>query len=111
MRIQQTYKYRFDQTVPAQELEDTFMLALIAVESLHGRSRVRMECCFKLDKEDRTCRIDATSQLGSDLARIFTGFATREYGEEAVMINRDIRTERPGNVMGTAAPEMREAAQ
>ena len=30
-----TYKYRFDESVPAQELEDTFMLAMLAVESLH----------------------------------------------------------------------------
>ena len=45
-----TYKYRFDESVPAQELEDTFMLAMLAVESLHGRSRVRMESRFNLDK-------------------------------------------------------------
>ena len=56
-----TYKYRFDESVPAQELEDTFMLAMLAVESLHGRSRVRMESRFNLDKARRTCVIDATT--------------------------------------------------
>ena len=96
MQVQQIYRYQFNkEIVPAQEMEDTFMLALIAVESLHGRSRVRMEGCFKLDRDCRTCRIDATAQLGSDLARIFSGFATREYGEDAVMINRDIRANQP----------------
>ena len=74
-----TYKYRFDESVPAQELEDTFMLAMLAVESLHGRSRVRMESRFNLDKARRTC---------SDLARIFTGFATKECGERSVLIER-----------------------
>ena len=79
-----TYKYRFDESVPAQELEDTFMLAMLAVESLHGRSRVRMEGRFNLDKARRTCVIDVSTDVGSDLARIFTGFATKEYGESMV---------------------------
>jgi len=34
------YTYRFAPDVPAQEMEDTFMLALLAVESLYGHSRV-----------------------------------------------------------------------
>ena len=83
-----TYKYRFDESVPAQELEDTFMLAMLAVESLHGRSRMRMESRFNLDKARRTCVIDASTDVGSDLARIFTGFATKEYGERSVLIER-----------------------
>jgi len=28
------------------------------------------------------------TQIGSDLAKIFTGFATKEYGERSVMIDR-----------------------
>jgi hypothetical protein len=85
---QETYKYRFDQAVPAQDMEETFMLALLAAESLHSRSRVRMEARFTIDKQTRTCTIDAATTVGRDLARIFTGFATREYGEHAVRIER-----------------------
>ena len=86
-----TYKYRFDESVPAQELEDTFMLAMLAVESLHGRSRMRRESRFSLDKARRTCVIDASTDVGSDLARIFTGFSTKEYGERSVLIERSPR--------------------
>ena len=32
--------------------------------------------------------IDASTDVGSDLARIFTGFATKEYGERSVLIER-----------------------
>jgi hypothetical protein len=86
---QETYKYRFDpEAVPAQDLEETFMLALLAVESLHSRSRVRMEGRFNIDKHNRTCTIDAATPVGRDLACIFTGFATSEYGERAVRIER-----------------------
>ena len=85
-----TYKYHFDETVHAQDLEGTFMLALLAIESLHGRSRVRMESRFTLDKISRTCIIDAATDVGSDLARIFTGFAMKEYGERSVKIERPV---------------------
>ena len=85
---QETYKYRFDQAVPARDMEDTFMLALLAVESLHSRPRVRMEVGFVIDKPNRTCIINAVTPVGRDLARIFTGFATCEYGERAMRIER-----------------------
>ncbi len=86
---QETYKYRFDQeTVPAQDMEDTFMLSLLAVECLYSRSRVRMEVGFVIDKHNRICIIDAATPVGRDLAHIFTGFATCEYGERAMRIKR-----------------------
>jgi len=109
---QETYKYRFDQAVPAQDMEDTFMLALLAVESLHSCSRVRLEVGFVIDKPNRTCIINAVTPVGQDLARIFTGFATCEYGERAVRIERiapsgcacasKAKTAAPQNTMGAA---------
>jgi hypothetical protein len=94
------YTYRFAPDVPAQEMEGTFMLALLAVESLYGHSRVRMETRFNVDKETRICRIETMTQIGSDLAKIFTGFATKEYGERAVMIDR-----KSGDAFGSKAEE------
>lgn len=109
---QETYKYRFDQAVPAQDMEDTFMLALLAVESLYSCSRVRLEVGFVIDKPNRTCIINVVTPVGRDLARIFTGFATREYGERAVRIERiapsgcacasKAKTAAPQNTMGAA---------
>ena len=87
--LQKNYTYRFDNMVPVQELEGTLMLALLAVESLHGRSSVRMMGDrFNLNKHARTCMIDAATPVGSDLAKIFTGLATMEYGEDAVHITQ-----------------------
>ena len=82
----QTYEYRFDSNIPIQELEDTFMLSLLAVESIFGHSRVRMDGHFVFDKDSRRCKIDCSNEVGSHLAHIFTGYATREYGEAAVRI-------------------------
>jgi hypothetical protein len=42
------------------------MLALLAVESIYGHSRVRMESRFNLDKQNRTCFIDAATKVGCE---------------------------------------------
>ncbi len=84
------YRYRFSRTVPVRDIEATLMLALIAVESLYGRARLRMDGRYRLDREQRLCEIDASTRVGCDLAEIFTGYVTHEYGDDAVVIRREV---------------------
>jgi len=83
-----SYRYEFHEGVPLQEVEETLMLAALAVESLHGRSQLRLDAAFRLDKAARTCVVDARSDVGRSIARIFTGFLVREFGDEAFSIRR-----------------------
>ena len=102
--MKQIYRFRFARTVPPRDIEDTLMLALMAVESLHGRVRLRMDGCYTLDKEQRLCEIDASSRVGADLAEIFTGYATREYGDDAVTIQQEtVQDEMPDKCSHEAA--------
>ena len=82
------YKYRFDESVTGQELEDTLKLAQQAAATVHGRCGSREEPLFNLDKANRICVIDASTDAGEVVAGIFTAFAIREYGEDAVEIER-----------------------
>jgi hypothetical protein len=41
-----------------------------------------------LDKKRRSCIVDATTEIGRDIARIFTGFLTREFGEDVFKVER-----------------------
>lgn len=82
------YKFSFKDHVPLKEVEESLLLAVLAAECLQGRSRVRMEASFRLDKEKRSCVIDAGTEVGSNIARIFTGFLAREFGEEAFRVER-----------------------
>lgn len=84
----QTYRFRIAQSIPARDIEETLMLSLMAVESLYGHTQVRMDSRFKLDKKRRICVIDAGTRIGADLAKIFAGYVTREFGEKAVDIAR-----------------------
>lgn len=82
------YRYTFGQSARMQDVEEALLLAVLAVESLHGQSRVRMDASYCVDAEKRVAVIDASTSVGRDICRIFTGFALREFGEAAVKVRR-----------------------
>lgn len=89
------YRYHFSQEVPLKDAEETLLLAVLAAECLHGRSRVRLDASYCMEAEKRICVIDAGSEVGRDIVRIFTGFAIREFGEESFNVRRVERARKP----------------
>ena len=57
------YRYEFHESADPDEIESTILLAVIAAESLHGQSRVRLETSYSFDAENRVCVIDATTHM------------------------------------------------
>jgi hypothetical protein len=82
------YKYIFDPSVDIADVENSLLLAVLATESLHGESQVRLEAAHALDADGRTCVIDAGGDVGRDLNRLFVGFVRREFGEDAFRVER-----------------------
>ena len=82
------FRYSFAQEVPAREIEETLHLAVLAAESLHGQSKVRLDASYCMHPDKRSCVIDAGTDVGRDIVRIFTGFAIREFGESAFKVCR-----------------------
>ncbi len=82
------HRYEFEGSVPADEIESTLLLCVLAVEGLHGTSRVRLDAKYCFDAGKHACVIDADTVVGQDISRIFMGFATREFGEAAFAVSR-----------------------
>ena len=82
------FRYEFGERVEIPEVEASLLLALWATESLHGESNCRLEAGYALDAERRACVVDADSQAGKDLNRIFVGFLEREFGADAFRVER-----------------------
>ena len=82
------YRYKFSDEADMKGVEETLLLSVIAVETLHGRSRVNLDAEFQLDENERICEIDGSTRVGRDIARIFTGLLTGEYGERAFTVSR-----------------------
>ena len=81
------YKYTFDRDVPPRELEESLLLAVLAIQCLHGESHARLDARYCLKPGDRTCVIDASNDIGRDLNRVFTGFVSREFGDGSFKVD------------------------
>ncbi|MFM7165227.1 MAG: hypothetical protein ACKO3T_08260 [Planctomycetaceae bacterium] len=84
----QLYRYRFTAEVPIGDVEASFLLAVLATESLHGEAQTRLDAAHHLDPNTRDLVIDAGTQVGRDLNRLFTGFIAREFGSDAFVVDR-----------------------
>lgn len=77
------YNYKSKEGASINEIGDLLFLAALAVESLHGRSSLRLDGTFQLQKPERICQISASTQVGRDIARIFTGFLCHQIGKKS----------------------------
>ena len=82
------YRYKFATTVPFAEAESSLVLAIMAAESLHGQSQVRLDASHAADANKRCCVIDASTPVGRDLNRLFIGFINREFGPDSFTVER-----------------------
>ena len=82
------YRYLFRPEVPKVEVEASLLLALIAVEGLHGEAQTRLDAGHAIGGPFGACVIDATTPVGNDLAKVFTAFLRREFGEDSFRIER-----------------------
>lgn len=84
----EVYRYAFGNDVAFAEVLATLDLSLIAVESLHGESRSRLDARFVDDEPKRAIVIDASTEVGRALNQVFVGYVRREFGETAFRVER-----------------------
>lgn len=101
------YRYHFPLPIPLEEVEASLVLALFALESLRGESRVRLDARHALDPERRICVLDADSPVGRELNQVFVGFLRREFGPDAFQVERVADTHRTESFAAPAPAEER----
>ena len=82
------YRYQFDAGVEMTKVESNLVLAVLATENLYGESQVRLDASHFCDAQQKSCVIDAATPVGRDLNRLFTGFLSRELGEDRFHVER-----------------------
>ena len=88
------YQFSFKRHIDINDVEDTLTLSIIGAETLYGRSRVRLDGWWCLDRQRRSCIIDGSTQVGQDIARLVTGFLTKEFGDNSFRLLRDSNRKR-----------------
>jgi hypothetical protein len=89
------YRFQFDQAIPAAEMEATLVLAIFAVEALHGEAQTRMDAAHAFDAKRRVVVIDAATSVGLDLCRIFVALVSREFGAGSFRVERTQKKPQP----------------
>lgn len=83
-----TYRFELVTNAATEQAEGCLDLALLAVESLHGASETRMDASYTAHTKDRVIVIDAHSEVGRDLCRLFAGFLAEECGPDTFHVER-----------------------
>jgi hypothetical protein len=86
-----SYSYRFPPDVDMEQVEEVLLLATMAAEGLHGRSRIQLDASYCCDAKAGTAKIDANSEVGAAIARIFTALLSTTIGEAAFRVERTIK--------------------
>ena len=84
----EVFRYTFNEGVSMQDVEETLLLAVLAVGSLYGESSVRLDATCTMDADRRGCVVDGSTHVGRAISRVFTGFASREFGEDSFTVRR-----------------------
>lgn len=82
------YKIQFAKKLPVGMVDYHLMTAALAAQSLYGRNAVRLDGAARLNTKNRTVTIDAETQVGVDLAKMFMGFMTNDYGEKSFVVTK-----------------------
>ena len=86
--IRETYRYTFSPDTDMDHVEEVLVLATMAVEGLHGRSRVHLDAAFTCDIGGATVDVEAGTETGDAIARIFTALLATTIGEAAFKVTR-----------------------
>lgn len=84
----ESYSYTFPPDADMAQVEEVLLLATMAAEGLHGRSRVHLDAAFRCDLTAKTAEVDAGNEVGSSIARIFTALLSATIGEPAFKVMR-----------------------
>jgi len=82
------YRYTFAEGVDLDAVEASLVMAFLGAEALHGESQVRMDGSYAFNRELRSCVIDAATEVGRDINRLFTGYLRREFEADQFTVKR-----------------------
>ena len=97
------FRFEFRSTVPLAEAEQSLQLALYAVEGLFGQASVRLDAGYRVDQTRNAIVVDARTEVGAAVARVYAGLLIREFGDQAFHVRRVETRGEPGKADGRAA--------
>ena len=83
------YTFTFTKAADLSEVEATFALSALAVGCLVGEPALRLDAGYSLDEAARVLTVDARTDTGRSVARVFAGLCAHEFGERSFVVSRN----------------------
>ena len=99
--MRELYRFRFADDLPDGKIAQRLLLAALNVENLVGEAQMRLDADFHIDRATRVVEIDRSSEVGRSIAKLFTRYLSKEFGDGCYTVERVSETHRPA-VSGTA---------
>lgn len=82
--------YRFTVLIPSSKgfLDSLLRLALAETEVVFGRAKVKLETAYEVASKGPVCTIEGGTECGEHLAKLFTGFLLKKFGEQGFRVDR-----------------------
>jgi hypothetical protein len=84
--ITEGYRFRFRDGIGLEEVHRTLLLSLLAASGIHAGIRLRMDARYAIDLVLNVVVIDVSTEVGQDVAGIFTAFITAAFGPLAFSV-------------------------
>lgn len=84
--IRKSYKFTLAQEIEARDIRTWLFLAIKAAESIHGETSLKLGFSFCLNAKRRVCFVDAGTEIGSVIAKVFAGFLSVVYGDSSFVV-------------------------
>ncbi len=86
--MRELYRFRFSDEIPDGKIAQRLFLAAINVENLFGEAQMRLDAKFHIDRKARVVEIDRSSEVGRCVAKLFTRYMSKEFGDGCYSVER-----------------------
>lgn len=86
--MRELYRFRFAKRIPDGKIAQRLFLAAINVENLFGEAQMRLDAKFHIDRKARVVEIDRSSEVGRCVAKLFTRYMSKEFGDACYVVER-----------------------
>lgn len=102
--MRELYRFRFTDDTPDGKIAQRLLLAAINVENLFGEAQMRLDAKFHIDRASRVVEIDRSTEVGQCIAKLFTRYISKEFGDGCYTVERVTEHDEPA-IAATAKGE------
>jgi hypothetical protein len=84
----QITRFEFSGAVRMAMIQTVLELALLGLSLFYGARGVDIRVIAKVNRDDNSCEIDTSGEVGQRLAWIFQGYAARQFGSSTFTVSQ-----------------------